>query len=317
MEAWKFLDYTSIDPLFALGFTTYRWGLEPFPGNLVAATSHSSNNSIFLGLPYGCNNSILFGNDLWYSPSYHYDHWPDNEPEGWYQWYGANNTFKSINEPSICRKPVSCEISPNASCWIVLEDIGISTTGPAKSHIVGLAHGISSLLVILSTIAIIMGCCFSSPEEDKEYEMRDVTPRGEDAHNGSHNGLSPSHLSQYNPPPRLSTRGTPLAFLRRDASKFGVLQVAPSGLNTEVMRCADLLREMYGLDMEIWAQEKAVGDGVRKRKENQIKANAIYAEIRRMVYAWRDMPSGSQSQEVRKCIEEIAKVVDRHGERRY
>jgi hypothetical protein len=34
MEAWKFIDYTTLDTLSALSLTTARWGLAPFPDNL-------------------------------------------------------------------------------------------------------------------------------------------------------------------------------------------------------------------------------------------------------------------------------------------
>src|SRR4051794_3713848 len=66
MEAWKFIDYTQISPLFALGFTTERWGLEPFPGNLIATSNYTeaiqnSTTSVNRAwdLPYSCPYSPL------------------------------------------------------------------------------------------------------------------------------------------------------------------------------------------------------------------------------------------------------------------
>jgi hypothetical protein len=57
MEAWKFVDYTTLDTLTALSLTTARWGLEPFPSNLeingVGATHIGPAHSDIVGVVHG------------------------------------------------------------------------------------------------------------------------------------------------------------------------------------------------------------------------------------------------------------------------
>jgi hypothetical protein len=60
MEAWKWLDYSSESPVYALSVTTTRWGLERLPGNLVATTGwlddivNKSAELRIYTLPYTC-----------------------------------------------------------------------------------------------------------------------------------------------------------------------------------------------------------------------------------------------------------------------
>lgn len=85
----------------------------------------------------------------------------------------------------------------------------------------------------------------------------------------------------------------------------------------EVARCAALLREMYSLDLEIWAMEEAHEDDVPEREQKKKKADALFAEIRRIVGSWRASGGWGWEKEEWKCVEDICEVVDQHGTKRY
>ena len=85
----------------------------------------------------------------------------------------------------------------------------------------------------------------------------------------------------------------------------------------EVARCSDLLRQMYALELGIWGMESSIADEVPKRMEMERRANALFAEIRRIVHTWRSTPSVRWSAEERQHIEEIYRFVDQHGTIRY
>jgi hypothetical protein len=145
MDAWKFVDNSELSPVFALSFTTEQWGLEPFPGNLVAITGYwqdieGSNNIAepAWGLPYSCPSS----ND---STILYYDYYCTDDDwvvEG----YNATNSsviYISASD-NICAEPQLC---PDSGCLILIEGIGKTTT--------------ITFLIIAITVAIIMGCGLS------------------------------------------------------------------------------------------------------------------------------------------------------------
>src|SRR5579859_3201634 len=85
MEAWKFVNYSSISPVFALGFTTERWGLEPFPGNLVAIPGYlrdvqnsTSKVEKAWGLPYSCFGGVDSSFSSSFNASYYYNYYYQN-----------------------------------------------------------------------------------------------------------------------------------------------------------------------------------------------------------------------------------------------
>lgn len=287
MEAWKFVDFTTLSPTFALGFTTPRWGLEQFPGNLVAipGTWNKAVDEAW-SLPYTCNST---------NPTSYYD---CTSSDGGCD-YGDSSTTNISNSP-ICNKPVSCS---NSNCLILIEGTDANTTGPAHSNIVGLAHGISALvtLLITTTIILIMGSCFSSTADEKPYESRTAKPDGD----STRPRLAPTNLPQYNPP----------KFLR--APKWAEQELMPSNKASDIAKCADLLRQMYAMDLVIWGTEHAVAGGQTERKLMMTRADCLYTEIRRMVYSFHHAPRSDWSHAERACVEDIFKAVERHGAARY
>ncbi|KAH0537283.1 hypothetical protein FGG08_005908 [Glutinoglossum americanum] len=281
MEAWKFLDYSSFSPVFALGFTTERWGLERFPPNLVAISGYwknikGSNNTVeSWTLPYQCSSES--------SPNYDYHYLYD----GYYSNnQGSTNVSASAN---ICTEPQPC---PDSGCIILIEGIGKTTIGPANSGIIGLSHAISFILVIIITTTIIMGCDFSKLIPPEEPPPRPSRP-------------APEHLRQYLNPPQ------------RQEQTYAGQAVTPANMAREVARCSALLRQMYALDLQIWGMEGCIPEEVPRREEMKRRANALFAEIRRMITGWRSSPDAGWSAEERQQIEEICRVVDQHDARRY
>lgn len=284
------MNYSSISPVFALGFTTERWGLEPFPGNLVAISGslpHVQNSTSKVekawGLPYSCFGSVDSSFSSSFNASYYYDYYYQNG-----LWFDDNlSSITNISAWSnICTKPQACA---NSGCTILIEGIGRNTTGPANSHIVSLSHGISILLVLATTLGVlIMGCIFSRPEPDDGY--RPGAPL-------------------YNPPPRPSGKGR----CPDDASST----FANINKGKEVARCAGLLREMYELDILIWSTEGYVQEDVQNREDMKVRAEALFTEIRRIVNGWTGLHSRKWDTEEWEHVQEIRRIVDQHPGRRY
>jgi hypothetical protein len=283
MDAWKFVNYSSISPVYALSLTTEQWGLEPFPGNLVAIFGYwqdieDSNDAAEPAwtVPYSCPSS---------NSSCPYDYGCDDWVDSCYD----NVTYISASS-NICPEPEPCA---DSGCIILIEGIGKTTTGPANSSIVGLSYGISFLLVLAITITIIMGCGTSS------LSMLHPPPPQPQPR------LAREHLRSYmNPPPQRE-------------QLYAARAATAANMAREVVRCSDLLRQMYALDLVIWGMENCVTDEIPRREEMKRKANALFAEIRRVVQTWRSKSDVRWSAEERQHIEEICKFVDEHNAKRY
>jgi hypothetical protein len=291
MEAWKFVNYSSLSPVFALGFTTARWGLEPFPGNLVAISGEYNDTIDFAwALPYSCDVNQT-------AVSSYYDCTGTDAECG-------DGESINTNLTTICDNPIPCA---NSGCLILIEGIGDTVTGPAHSHIVPLAYGISVLIVLITTFVLIfvMGCFSSKSDSEDTYDTRYPPSR-----NIPRERLAPVHLPQYNPPQ------APLARIQK-APKWAELQATASSNSTEVARCADLLREMYGLELVIWGTQHANEEDIPEREAQKVKANALYAEILRLVRGWNAVPRSQWKPAEWDCVEEINKVIDGHDDRRY
>jgi len=288
MEAWKFVDYSSLSPVFALSLTTERWGLEPFPGNLVAIRDYwkhiqTSNKTVqAFTLPYTCSDrpsDFSVDTDL------------DLINSGAYSYNISTNISASAD---ICTEHQSC--CEDSHCLVLIEGIGKTTTGPANSNIVGLTHGISFLLVITTIIAFIMGCWLSKFEDTPPPPATRV----------SRNAFKERH----NPPPRPQNEG-----------KERYAEQAATSANTakEIARCSDLLRQMYKLDLQIWGMENCVAQEIPAREDMKRRANALLAEVSRIVHNWKSTSSSAKwSDEERQHIKEICGVMDqqeREGKR--
>ncbi len=284
MEAWKFIDYTAISPLYALSLTTERWGLDPFPGNTVASNlslqtaQTSSNHTVQIAvevwtLPYDCSSSLYFSDSYYLDSSLQTYH---------------NNLSNSSGNVEFCSEPCAKD-----GCLILIEDIGRIRTGPKQASIVGLSYGISTLLAFLFTFLIIMGCIISQPKPVRP-EPKPVQQRERQLYNPSP------------PPPR-----------PRPVQRYAEQAASPENLAKEVVKCAGMLREMYALDLLIWGQKNAIKEDVPKREDNKRRSNALFGEICRIVNTWKGMNSMTWSVEERTHIEEICNFLDRQDRTRY
>lgn len=289
MEAWKFVDYSSLSPVFALSLTTERWGLEPFPGNLVAIRDYwkhiqtSKKTVQAFTLPYTCSDrpsDFSVDTDL------------DLINSGAYSYNISTNISASAD---ICTEYQSCE---DSHCLVLIEGIGKTTTGPANSNIVGLAHGISFLLVITTIIAFIMGC-WSSKLSVEDTPPLPATKVSQNAFGG-----------RYNPPPRQQNEGN---------ERYAEQAATSANMAKEIARCSDLLRQMYKLDLQIWGMENCVAQEIPPREDMKRRANALLAEVSRIVRNWKSTSSSAKwSDEERQHIKEICRVMDqqeREGKR--
>lgn len=76
---------------------------------------------------------------------------------------------------------------------------------------------------------------------------------------------------------------------------------------------------MYALELSIFGMGENVADEMPKREGMKRKANAIFTEIRSMVYTWRSATgtaTGWSAQEEEHVVE-IYKYIDQHGTKRY
>jgi hypothetical protein len=302
MEAWNFVNFSSLSPVFALSLTTEQWGLEPFPGNLVAIPGYwqdiqGSNNTVETAwtLPYSCPSSNSSNNcayNDWVNIDYCacYDSVTNTSFCAYDDWVSGfcacyDNVTSIYASSNICPGPEPCA---DSGCMILIEGIGKTTTGPANSSIVGLSYGISFLLVYI-TVSIIMGCSSSSLLDPSPPPTR----------------LALEDVRQYvNPPPQ-----------PEKISK--VRAAAAANTAKEVARCSDLLRQMYALDLVIWGMEDNIAEDIPKREDMKRRANALFAEICRIVHTWKSRPGASWSPEERQYIDEICRFVDQHNTRRY
>jgi len=126
-----------------------------------------------------------------------------------------------------------------------------------------------------------MGSCFSSVDQEPSNEKID------DAHQGK----------------------------KRAAQEQAYVE--PANMAKDVIRCSDLLRQMYALDIHVWGMEECVPEEIPKREEEKRRANALFGEITRTVDTWRLTSGIRWSDEERKHVENIGKYVDSHRGRRH
>lgn len=308
MEEWHWIDYSEYSPVYSLSLTAERWGLAPFPGNLVATegywdpntTLDDSANITVWTLPYSCGDdpTALF--------SYSYSHSSEEDSV-----VLANQTRTlSPLDANLC--PGSADVCSPTGCLLLVESIGLSTTGPARADTVGVAWGLTTLFAAL-LIPLIMGCALSTERfyEPEDHLHREPPPRraraSAPAHDSTTNNLHSAVPKYYNappdPPPRQLYAGEAL---RRE------------NIPGEVARCAALLRQLYGLDLQIWGLEKCTAADAPRRLEYCRQANEVFGRVREAVRAWgrADADFGWDARE-RALVGEVRRAVDSYPGRRY
>jgi hypothetical protein len=294
MEAWKFINYSNLSPVLALSITAERWELGPFPCNLVATTKYwqdieSTDNTLWpvWTSPYGCLGS---DNDSFLDCDY-YDPYDGSSVCDYNDDDGCVISLSA--SASICAKPQPC------GCLILIEGILKNTTGPANSSIVPLSHGITFLFIIALTIATLAMGCISSILEGP-------TPLPP----ASQARLNKEVRKYINPPP-------PSRPHQARVQTYAEKKATATNKALEVAQASELLREMYTLDLAIWGMEESVDDTMSEREEMERKANALFAEIRRRVHAWRSRTDDKWLAEERVIIENICEFVDNYNAERY
>lgn len=298
MEAWKFFNYSSISPLFALSFTTEEWGLEPFPGNLLAIPGYWQD--IILSKNSSSNKNTTSLKPAWTVPNLCSSS-KSQDPLSFYHdivenGYIAYPGFDSVRYISAASASLFCQpdqLKPCApsGCLILLEGIGKNTTGPAHSSIVALSHGVSFFVTFTITIAIliIMGCMSSSLSVPKSPT------------------ITPIHLSQYLNPPGTERK-----------QNYAEKAETEANVSKEVARCSRLLRQMYELELNIWSMGDNFASETPRIDEMKKRANGIFAEIRSMVFTWRlTVGTKGWSAEQEMHVVEIYNYIDNHGTKRY
>ncbi|KAK0706280.1 hypothetical protein B0T26DRAFT_679988 [Lasiosphaeria miniovina] len=263
MEAWKSGDPDlKKHPVAALSAAALRWGLDRFPLNLVAPdydTNGWSNGT----------NGWSDGTSLYYPCDYNSD-----------QLCTTTTTF-------------ACNTTASNCTFVTVDSAGRSSTGPAGSSIVGLAHGITCLALILATAGLAM--CIESMGLFRRRPKPDAAPAPEVRHPPPpppHDRVDVELTRHYIPPTRRADRAVELN---------GLLYTDRAG---EVARAAALLRAMFVLDIDVWNNAAAVQRAdLRKRDEDMAESNALFAELRRTVQDWAD-----RAYEIRWTDEERAQV---------
>ena len=218
MEAWKFFDQSRASPVFALGLTARRWGLEPLPTNLVAIA-------------------------------------------------GFRSDIKNV-DGSVARR---------------------SEASPAPAKIIGLAYGIATIIVVMAWFALIREKLLPNNRVKKSKIADKPIPGFDKIFQEKQQPAQPSL------PPQA---------------------VISSKVASEVAHCSTLVRQMYGLDLEIYGLGSVVDAEIEVRETKKRKADALFTEIRRIALIWRANP-GRFSDAEREYVDEISQFVDKHEDRLY
>ncbi|KAF2866043.1 hypothetical protein BDV95DRAFT_623164 [Massariosphaeria phaeospora] len=286
METWKSINLSTISPLLALSLSTSQWNLEALPGNLLATNvslhdvqAHNTSLLPVWAFPDGCKTTDL---DISYPSTHNYT--------------TVINTTHTPFCPALRR--CSDNSTQQPACLSLLTGTGKRTTGPLHTPTVALAHILSTLVTLLSLLA--MGCSKSK----LDAADLDAPPRA--------NGLASSDLrSTYNPPnppPSKSKHHPPVP----------APAPLPAAKAKEIAHCTELLRQMYGLELLVWAATDNVSADEREKAElarQREKADALFGEVSRIVAVWcgSGVARGYFNEAERRYVREIGEAVERYG----
>ena len=274
MEAWKWLDLSEESPALALSLTTARWGLHELPGNLVA-TTHQLDDIL-----ESANTGNKSAEVRIYTLPYTCEGYEIKANDGSLQHY--NNGYRrkypsfTTNSSDVARTELCNIPCAKSQCVILIEGIGNS-----RANILAISHVLSFFLSLGLTIVLIMSF-FGLSKRPKVPKA--MPPPG------------------YTPP------------MQPTGKKYAEEVAAQKHSAKEIAACADLLREMYSLDLAIWGQEGT--EDPSERHQDMFRANALFVEICRIVQVWRTQ-GGRWSSAERSQIEEIASFLDQHDRKRY
>jgi hypothetical protein len=316
MEAWKHIpSFQNIQPVFALSITTERWGFEKFHPNVVVTPAdwntviHSNSTTQAWTKPYSCH-PLLSNSSVYNATSYdiEYNHYKGTLTNTSSDRIGDYN----IDRPSpdhniitispnsnICTKPQAC---PSSGCQILITSALNTRVGSRNSKIVPLAHGISAFVTVLVVVTMGGFSFLARLKEKNKMAKKYSTARPKvvpvsETRGPHYNSQRPADGQRSIPPPTQ----------------------APTQVNmaNEVAKCSALLREMYALDLIIYGMERNVNEDAPERIQKQIKANAIFAEISRMVNRWKATDGAGWKPQERQYIDEICKAIEKNQGRIY
>lgn len=75
-------------------------------------------------------------------------------------------------------------------------------------------------------------------------------------------------------------------------------------MNKEIAFCANLLRQFYSLQLEVWGMSENVEGDKSARNKKKIEAKAVYNEIKGQVHNWQNMDYDWTDEQWR-CIQDI------------
>jgi len=85
----------------------------------------------------------------------------------------------------------------------------------------------------------------------------------------------------------------------------------------EIATCSAKLRELYALDLNIWALQGTGDMEVPEHAALKAKANDVFGEIKRMVDRWQNGVGDGWTVEEWRMVGEIRKAVNEHPVKRY
>jgi hypothetical protein len=269
-------------PLFAQGFTTAHWGLEPFPPNLVGINiskdeflkSDPALNYTAYTLPYNCSSDIG-----WYYKILNWTLYNGGIAPEVYLNVETYDVYQEITPLTpLCEGDDTCK---DNGCIILVDGVG-STTTVGTASIVGLAHGLTSIIVFFTTLAAIF------------LFIREPCPEG---------GVNDNDLiNYYRSPLRRLNPFTDEAYEPDDfATEPEVVFVEPthhiemSDLPTpqtfaeHVFRVRGLMTEWHEANTAKKGMRYAVPGEEQHRDNAQRRANILLEEIRTLVKPWPRM----------------------------
>lgn len=90
---------------------------------------------------------------------------------------------------------------------------------------------------------------------------------------------------------------------------------ASQSMNKDIAGCADLLRQMYALELEAWTLEQNLPGELQERLTIQRRAHILFDEVKRNVREWMAMDVAWSKTEW-ECILEINSELNGNGARR-
>jgi hypothetical protein len=204
-----------------------------------------------------------------------------------------NSTYENISS-TLSNNFIRCNnFAKDSNCVLVVDQAWRTTVGPLNSSIISVAYGVVSLVVVIWTAGTMGWLCFRDPSPSPEPPAR-------------------PHVQHVNP--RRPFYRLPPQTAQRDAEPA----LTEDSLKVEIRHCADLLRQMYALDLEIWGMEFADEPGAqRQKRELQDKADALLREVKRLIYNWNAHSEINWTAEERQCMEEVTSAILSQPDGRY